>query len=208
MSRSVKLVAIALGVTVAASGVWLAGQAMPSPLIQFVGLMIGGTTFVALPADTFVLSASRELDPVTIGVVGGAINTVMVLVERKWILLLVDCPTFERFVTFFDTNRVVSLTNRNQFLALLIGGASFIPYEPFRLVAVMRGYSPTRYALATFIARGGRYYILAVAGTALFNMGILRPAIWVSLTLFAFGVWRTGVSILNGSRKVEPGEVA
>ena len=205
MGRTAKLIWIGLAVAVVATGVWVLGLVTSSSLLWFIGLMTGATTFVPLPADTFVLSASKDLDPVTIGVVGGAVNAAMVLVERKWILILVDHPAFDRFIAFFDTNRVVALTSRNMFLALLIGGSTFIPFEPFRLVAAMGGYSPVRYALATFMARGGRYFVLAAAGSALLDVGVLSQAIWISLALFAIGLWRTGAKIWSSSRKLDEG---
>lgn len=195
--RGVKLALIGVAVAVVAASLFGLGHWLGSDVIRFAGLMTGATTFVPLPADTFVLAASEYLSPVTIGLVGGGINAVMVLVERRWLLILVDHPSFDRIVTFFDTNRVVAWTNRNLFLGLIIGGASFIPFEPFRLVAVMRGYSPIRYFVATFIARGGRYFVLAAAGDALLQIGVLRQALWVSLILFAIGLWQTGVRLLR-----------
>ena len=195
--RTAKLVAIAVAVAVVAVTLLVLGSVLSSDLIRFAGLMTGATTFVPLPADTFVLAASDHLDPLTIGLVGGAINTVMVLVERRWLLILVDHPGFDRVVRFFDTNRVVAWTNRNLFLGLLVGGASFLPFEPFRLVAVLKGYSPVRYAVATFIARGGRYFVLASLGDALLAIGVLEQAIWLSLALFVFGLWQTGRRIIR-----------
>ena len=199
MSRALKLTVIAGGVVVVSGGLWLAGHAWSVPLLHFAGLMVGATTFVPLPADTFVLAASREIDAWTIGLLGAGINTVMVFVERRWILILVGHPAFDRVAKFFDNNRVVALANRNMFLGLLIGGAFFIPFEPFRLVAVMRDYSLVRYGIATFLARGGRYYVLAAVGSALIELGALQEVIWLSLALFGFGLWRTGTKILKSS---------
>jgi membrane protein YqaA with SNARE-associated domain len=205
--RIVTLAGIAAAVAVVSVGLWVLGQALPSPLLRFVGLMTVATTFVPLPADSFVLAASAHVDPVVIGVVGGFVNAAVVLVERRWVLALVDHPSFDRFVSFFDTNRYVALTERNLFVGLLVGGASFIPFEPFRLVAVMRDYSPVRYALATFVSRGGRYYVLAVAGSALLDVGYLQQAIWLSVGLFLVGLWRSGVKLARGgTQRAAPDE--
>ncbi len=197
LSRTGKLVGIAAVVGVASIGCWLVGLAIGSVLMAFIGLMTGATTFVPLPADTFVLNASADLDPVVIGVVGGLRNATMVLVERRWILIFVDHPAFDRFAGFFHQNRLVTLTSRNMFLGLLVGGASFIPFEPFRLIAVMADYSPVRYAIATFLSRGGRYYVLALVGSALLEVGFLQQAIWLTLILFFFGLWRSAVRLLR-----------
>jgi len=198
-----RLAAIAGGVAALAIGLWLVGNAVPSALLRFAGLMTAATTFVPLPADSFVLAASADVDAIVIGVVGGAINAAVVLVERRWILTLVDHPSFDRFSAFFETNRYVAWTERNMFVGLLIGGASFIPFEPFRLVAVMRDYSPVRYALATFVSRGGRYYVLALVGTALLGIGYLQQAIWLTIVLFLFGLWRSAVKLIRSHTEAE-----
>jgi len=197
MSRRTKLVAIPAVVAVVAIALWIAGDVADSALVRFVGLMVGATTFVPLPADAFVLSASRDIDPLTVGLVGGAMNALMVLVERRWLLIMISHPSFDRFARFFDNSRVVALANRNMFLGLLIGGASFIPFEPFRLIAVVSDYSPVRYAVATFISRGGRYYALAALGAALVEIGIFRQVLWLVIGLFIVGLLQTVIKILR-----------
>jgi hypothetical protein len=92
-------------------------------------------------------------------------------------------------------------TERNLFWGLLVGGASFIPFEPFRLVAVLRGYSPVRYGLVTFVSRGGRYYVLALVGTALLDVGFLQQAIWLTLGLFLIGLWRSAAKLARSGRE-------
>ncbi len=201
--RRFRLIGIAAVVAVSSLTLYLVGRSVGDPLVRFIGLMIGATTFVPLPADTFVLSVSDDLPAVVIGVVGGLINASMVLVERAWILALIDTPSFDRMRRFFDTNRLVALTERNMFVALAVGAASFVPFEPFRLIAVMRGYSPVKYFLATFLARGGRYYVLASVGAALLGVGLLQQAIWLTLVLFAFGLWRSAVRLLSGTRELD-----
>jgi membrane protein YqaA with SNARE-associated domain len=201
--RRRKLVGIAVAVAVVAVTFYAIGRATGSTLVGFIGLMISATTWVPLPADTFVLAASAELPAAVVGVVGGLINATMVLVERQWVLALVDSPSFDRVRRFFAANRLVDLTERNMFVALVVGGASFVPFEPFRLVAIMRDYSPVKYFLATFIGRGGRYFVLASLGSALLDIGLLQQAIWVTLALFAFGLWRSAVRIIRGSRAMD-----
>ena len=202
-TRRFRLVAIAATAAIVALTLYLVGRSAGSPLVRFMGLMVGATTFVPLPADTFVLAASADLSAPVVGLVGGLINATMVLVERLWILALVDSPSFDRLRRFFATNRLVELTDRNMFLALMIGGATFIPFEPFRLVAVMRRYSPVRYFVATFVGRGGRYFVLASVGSALLDVGLLQQAIWITLVLFAFGLWRSAVRLVRGTRAID-----
>ena len=199
-ARTWRLVGVAVTVAVATLGLWGLGVALSSSLLRFVGLMIGATTFVPLPADTFVLAASRHDQALVLGLTGGLINATMVLVERHWIRILVDHPAFDRFITFFDDNRLVERASRQMFLGLVVGGASFIPFEPFRLLAVLKNYSPVRYWWATFLSRGGRYYVLALVGEALLQVGVLTQALWISLALFLVALARSAVKLVRHSR--------
>ncbi|MFV0526142.1 MAG: hypothetical protein ACK5RL_16775 [Acidimicrobiales bacterium] len=196
-ARLLPLVGIAVVVAVVATGTWLLGIRFDEPMLRFIGMMIGATTFVPLPADTFVLDASRVLPPVAVGLTGGVVNTVMVLIERRWLLILIKDPAFDRVVRFFDTNRWASFTSDHMFLGLLIGGASFIPFEPFRLLAVVRNYPPSRYAAATFLSRGGRYLVLALIGRKLLEIGWLTQVIWITLILFLVGMARSLVKLIR-----------
>jgi membrane protein YqaA with SNARE-associated domain len=201
--RRLRLFGIAAGVAIVSLTLYLVGTFADAPLVRFIGLMIGATTFVPLPADTFVLSASADLSPAVIGIVGGLINATMVLVERVWILALIDSPSFDRMRRFFATNRVVELTDRNMFVALMVGAASFIPFEPFRLIAVMRDYSPVKYFLAAGIARGTRYFVIASVGSALLDVGLLQQAIWLTLALFAVGLVQSALKLVRGTREID-----
>jgi hypothetical protein len=133
-----------------------------------------------------------------VALVGGIVNTVVVLVERHWILVLLDHPLFDRVRRFFDTNRWVAIADRSMFVTLLVAG--FLFFEPFRLLAVMRRYPPVRYAAATFLSRTIRYYALASVGAALFELGYLRPLLVCSLGLFLLGLWRSGLQLARERR--------
>lgn len=183
------LIAAALGAV--ALGLWGLGVLADSPLLRFAGFMAGATTFLPLPADAYVLSASAGNPALALGVVGGVVNAAVALVERRWVLEAARHPVFDRFGEFIGTNRWVDMAQRHLFLGLLIGGFSFLPFEPFRLVAILRGYSPSRYVLATFLGRGFRYYWLARAGSVFAVYGIIRYAIWISLAVFAIGLLRS-----------------
>lgn len=153
--------------------------------------MAGASTFVPLPADAYVLNVAGDNTALAIGVIGGAVNAAAVLVERLWVLRFVDHPNFNRFKKFVGTNRWINYAERNLFLGLLIGGFSFLPFEPFRLVAVMRDYSQLRYAVATFAGRGFRYYWLARLGRVFASYGLIRWAVWASLAFFFIGMIRS-----------------
>ena len=176
---------------VTAVGIWATGKAIGSSLLSYVGFMSGACTFLPLPADAWVLHAATANTPLTVGLIGGLVNAVIVLIERLWVLRFVDHPSFDRFKRFVGTNRYVDWTERHLFIGLVVGGFSFIPFEPFRLVAVLRDYTPSRYALATFVGRGFRYYWLARAGSIFAGLGVVKYAVWMSLAFFAVGLYRS-----------------
>ncbi len=189
--RAADLCLIAGGYAALAVGLWFAGSAVGSPILQFIGFMAGASTFVPLPADAYVLSVADDYPALTIGLVGGAVNAAAVLVEREWVMRLVSHPVFTRFQEFVGTNRYVGWAENHLFVGLVVGGFSFLPFEPFRLVAILRNYSPVRYAFATFVGRGVRYYCYARVGRLFAVYGLAKWVVWASLALFAVGLVRS-----------------
>lgn len=135
--------------------------------MRFVGLMIAASTFVPLPADAFVLDASTHHRPLQLALTGGATSAIVALVEAAWIRRVIDHPHFDGLVSFVGTHRAMNLLHRHTFLGLLIGGATFLPFEPFRLFAALNHYPQWRYAVATFLSRSIRYFAIAQTGSTL-----------------------------------------
>jgi membrane protein YqaA with SNARE-associated domain len=198
MTRTARLVAIGACLMLVGALAWTVGQVVGSSLVRYGGLMTMGTTFVPLPADTFTLAAAAKNPALAVALVGGTINALVVLVERWWIMILLDHPVFDRVRRFFDTNRYVAWTDRSMFVTLLVAG--FLFFEPFRLLAVMRRYSPAKYVVATFISRTIRYYALASLGAAAFELGYIRPLLMASTGLFVFGLWRSALQLARYRR--------
>ena len=190
-SRSTELWLLAIGLGAVALGLWFTGVLIDSQLLKYCGFMTGATTFIPMPADAYVLATSNSLDPWIIGVAGGLVNGLVVLVEARWILQLSTFPVFERFRQIVGTSRYVDLVERFMFVGLLLGGLTFLPFEPFRLIAVMRRYSFPKYFAATVLGRGLRYYVLASAGSVIADLGAIQWVVWASVAVFAFGLFRS-----------------
>lgn len=189
--RAAELWLIGAFVGVLSLVVWTLGVYLDMSLVEFAGFMIGACTFVPLPADAYVLNASASHTALTVGIVGGAVNAGVVLIERQWILRLARHPIFDQFSEFIGTNNWIDFARKHLFVGLVVGGFSFLPFEPFRLVAVLRGYGQLRYALATFLGRGFRYYWLARIGSVFAVYGVVEYVVWVSLVFFAIGLFRS-----------------
>ena len=205
--RAAELWWLAAAFGVAVTGVWLLGVITGSSLLRYAGFMAGASTFVPLPADAFVLSVATDHTALTLGIVGGAVNGVAVLAERQWILRAARHPVFDRFSEFVGTNRWIDLAERHMFFGLVVGGFSFLPFEPFRLVAVLRQYNPLRYAVATFFGRGIRYYWLARAGSVFAVYGLVEYVVWASLMVFAVGLFRSYLQFRATGQAVEESTV-
>lgn len=191
ISRTTELWFITAAVTIVALGLWLIGSWAGSPVLKYCGFMTGATTFVPMPADAYVLVAAKSVDPWVLGVLGGLVNGLVVLVEARWVLQLSTFPVFERFRVVIGTSRYIDLVERYMFTGLLLGGLTFLPFEPFRLIAVMRRYSYPRYFIATVLGRGLRYYTLARAGSVVADLGAIQFVVWASVGVFAVGLFRS-----------------
>jgi membrane protein YqaA with SNARE-associated domain len=172
-------------------GLWLLGRALDEPLLSFAGLMTIASTFVPMPADAYVIHAAETISPIWIALLGGAINAVAVLGERLFLQRLIGFPIFDRIRNFIGTNRFVTAMEDQMFLGLIVAAASPLPFEVFRFVAVARNYSPSRYALATFIGRGTRFYALAAAGGFFAAHGLVRYVIAALVIVFVLGLVRS-----------------
>ncbi len=199
--RTVELWLIGVAFLVVTGVLWGLGRALGEPLLSFMGLMTLASTFVPMPADAYVVNASASIDAVTIGLLGGGINALAVLGERAFLERLIDYPIFDRLTRFIGTNRFVEALESQMFLGLVVAAASPLPFEVFRFVACARAYNRSKYAIATFLGRGVRYYVLAV-GTSRFVDDATLP--WIVGTLVAFFV----LGLIQSIRKFNRAEQA
>jgi len=190
-SRRAELLAIAVVFMATTVGVYALGSALDEPLVSFAGLMVLASTFVPMPADAYVVQTAETIDPIQIAVVGGAVNALAVLGERQFLLRLVDFEMFAKLKRFLGTNKYLDVLDRHMFLGLAVAAASPLPFEVFRFVAVSRDVGVGLYGLATFVGRGSRFYVLAVAGSWFASQGLLTTVVGVLLVLFALGLVRS-----------------
>ncbi len=187
-SRTAELWLIAAAFLAVTATLWGLGRFFDEPVLSFMGLMTLGSTFVPMPADAYVVNASKFIDPITIGLLGGAINSLAVVGERAFLDRLIDYPIFEKVKRFIGTNRFVEALEGQMFLGLIIAAASPLPFEVFRFVACARNYDRVRYAIATFIGRGGRYYVLALGTSRFIDDATLPWIVGTLVALFLLGV--------------------
>jgi len=200
-SRHAELWLIAAAFLVVTLVLWGLGRALDEPLLSFMGLMTLGSTFVPMPADAYVVNASKFIDPVVIGLLGGGINALAVLGERAFLSRMIGFPIFDKITRFIGSSRFIDALERQMFIGLIVAAASPLPFEVFRLVACARRYDVVKYVLATFLGRGARYYVLAL-GTSRFVDDATLP--WIVGSLVAFFL----IGLLQSIRRFRDLDVA
>jgi len=171
-------------------GAYLYSEFIDSSMLEFIALMLMAGTFLPMPADTYVLFISGEFDPILLGVVGGLVNAVAVICEKYWLKEVMNFGLFEKFSVFFDKSKFTKFMNKNMFVWLVVSGFSFLPFEPFRLVAVVKNYNNFKYFVATFLGRGFRYYLLALFGDEIRKYNMIGLVLVLSLAGFFWGVYK------------------
>lgn len=194
-SQITQLWLIAISFVVVSTTLWGLGRAFGAPLISFAGLMTLASTFVPMPADAYVIAASLNLSALTIGLVGGGVSAVAVLGERAFLGRLMDFPVFEKVRRMVGTNKYIGALEDHMFFGLIVAAATPIPFEVFRFVACVRKYDWFRYALATFIGRGARFYALAKFGGLLAQNDLLPWVVAILIGFFLVGLVKSIVQI-------------
>lgn len=90
------------------------------------------------------------------------------------------------------TIRLVKLFNKAPFPALLIAGFTPVPFYPFRFLVVLAHYPLAKYALAVFLSRAPRFYILALLGHKIQISTQIFILIFVIIAAFSYlpMLWR------------------
>ncbi|MAG36513.1 MAG: hypothetical protein CL878_09770 [Dehalococcoidia bacterium] len=190
-NRQVLVVAasyLSLALLTGLSGVYWGQKAL-----EFLGFMLVAGTCLPLPADTYVLHLPLYLTPAFIAVWGGAANTLAVCFERYILAHLLARGWGSHVAAIVQDSHLTRWFGRYPFWILSIGAFSVLPFEPFRFLAVATPYDVKRYALATFLGRGTRYYGLAVFGEWLSGWGWLTPVIMLGLVVYFLGVLGQGL---------------
>jgi len=78
-----------------------------------------------------------------------------------------DFKLFKKLTANKFVKNLVNLFQKAPFIALIIAGVTPVPFYPFRFLVVISNYPLTKYALAVFLSRTFRFYLLAELGQAL-----------------------------------------
>jgi uncharacterized membrane protein YdjX (TVP38/TMEM64 family) len=134
--------------------------------IAYFLFMCIGCTAIPLPCDAYVMALGRTYDPFTVAVVGAFGNLIAAYFEYKFVFWLFSVSKIKHYIKcnrFYK--KFEKFFNKSAFLCLIITGFTPIPFEPFRLAAIISRYNIKKYLIAILLSRLPRYYIYALTGT-------------------------------------------
>lgn len=121
--------------------------------------------FIALiPHEPILLYFSKFHHPFTVTVVAIVGTVLAEILNYVMITYLAELKPFERIHTSKLTTKSIHLFKKAPFLAILVAGFTPVPFYPLRFLAALARYPLWKYALAVFLSRAPRFYILAALG--------------------------------------------
>ncbi|MCH8290434.1 VTT domain-containing protein [Candidatus Poribacteria bacterium] len=136
-----------------------------SQLIGFFSYMCVACSLVPLPTPPFVIAFGKVFHPGIVAFVGGVGNCLAAYAEYYFIIWLFSKTELQQQV---EANRIfqrfTQYFQQATFPCLVFTGFTAIPFEPFRLAAILIRYNVPKYLLAVFVGRFPRYYFIASIG--------------------------------------------
>lgn len=136
-----------------------------SQLIGYFAYMSLATSLIPLPLTPYVIALGKVFDPGLVALIGTLGNCLAAFIEYyclTWFFSKSELQerieanaSYQKFADYFE---------RAVFPCLLISALTPVPFEPFRLAAILIRYNITLYLLAVFIGRLPRYYFIAQLG--------------------------------------------
>lgn len=121
-------------------------------------------TFIPLPTNPVIIGLGRMYEPVLVGILGAAGTSIANVNEYQIVSYLSERKFADRI-----KKRRLYLKFREwywQFPFAILTLTNFlpIPVDPVRWLSISSGYGRFPYAVATFVGRAPRYYLLALIG--------------------------------------------
>lgn len=158
------LTAIGISLSLTLGYLFLEGSRY-SQLIGFFGYMSVACTLIPLPTPPFVIALGKVFDPGIVALTGAVGNGIAAFVEYYLILWIFSKTKLQqRIGTDYIFQRFSSYFHRAAFPCLVFSGFTPIPFEPFRLAAILIRYNLRLYLLAVLLGRFPRYYLIAFIG--------------------------------------------
>jgi len=155
-------------------------------------------TFFPLPTAWIILWAAREMDPLSVSLVG-AVGTCIANLHDYYILnYLFGLERLRKAKGTKSYRNAVRWFSRAPFVTLAVASFLPLPIDVVRILTVSTGYPRRLYVLATFVGRFPRYLLL---GYLSYELKLSNQAILVVLLVtVAIGITQAAVKKLKESR--------
>lgn len=121
--------------------------------------------FIALiPHEPILLYFSKFHHPFIVSLVAVVGTVLAEILNYVMITYLAELKSFERIHQNKMTTTSINLFKKAPFPAILVAGFTPVPFYPLRFLAALAHYPVWKYALAVFLSRAPRFYILAALG--------------------------------------------
>lgn len=178
------------------------GFAKSEILLFYLLYMSVACTFLPLPTAWIVLWAAKEVDPISVAVIGTVGTCIANLHDYYIIHSLFRVEKLKVAKNTKSYRKALAWFARAPFATLTAASFLPIPIDVVRILAVSAGYSRRLYALATFTGRFPRYLLLSYFGYAMQPSS--RTIFVVFLVTAAIGIAKGLLKLrekrLNGSR--------
>lgn len=151
-------------------------------LVLYVLYMSMAFTLVPLPTAWIVLWAAREVDPISVTLLGTLGTCIANLHDYYIFHYLFRVERVKRAKQSAFYRQSVMWFQRAPFLTLAVASFLPIPVDVIRILAVSADYPRRRYALATAVGRFPRYLLLAYLG---YELQLSNKAIFAVFLLTA-----------------------
>jgi len=160
-------------------------------LAGFFIYMSFACTIIPLPTPPYVVAMGKTFHPTWVALLGATGNCIAAFGEYFFLTWLFSKGEIQARI---EKNRIFRrlrhFFNRAAFICLVITGFTPIPFEPFRLAAIVSRYSLVLYLLAVFAGRFPRYYLIAQIGFIYqIPAYLLIILVFVMVGISKIGVW-------------------
>lgn len=172
-------------------GAWLLSEELRADKSLWVLFLssIPAEAFIAtVPHEPILLFFGKFYGPLTVALVATGGTVVAELLNYSIISHVAEGRHMGRIKESPLTARVTRLFEKAPFSALLVAGFTPVPFYPFRFLVVLARYSRLRYVLAVVLARGPRFYLLALLGREVRIPDQVLIALFVAIVIVS-GLW-------------------
>ncbi len=181
-------------------------QLSRSLLILFLYCFPAEFIIAAVPHEPVLLYFAKFYSPFLIALVSAAGTVLAEALNYTAFNYVVDLKSFKKIREGRAVRKTVALFNRAPFLALLIAGATPVPFYPFRFLVVFGHYPLRKYLLAVFLSRTPRFFLLALFGEFLKIPDSLIAVLFIFLILIglAFPILQPLKKLIKNKIEIKP----